>query len=165
MFKGALFRRTAICRGAIFKGFLDGSSIVAGGGPAAKLALPPNLASPVSVVSTIARVSLGVEYCNPFQEGVHRECDRYWDKNEKVYMARGQMMWYLRKVRESNNDTNRHELVFAKSHVRVTTFPSWNPREMDFTGLTPTTKSSTLSNKTPSANVKMMALQRVKPQV
>ena len=58
------------------------------------------MASPVSVISTIARASLGVQYQMPFDEGKHREKDKAWNVCEGEYYAKGQMEWYLRKVRQ-----------------------------------------------------------------
>ncbi|KOC12074.1 hypothetical protein AFLA70_48g004071 [Aspergillus flavus AF70] len=78
-------RRTAICRGAIVKGFLDGPSAAMTGTPV------------LSVVSTIARQSLGVAYSPLFDESRHLEKDRDWDGDEGVWRASNQMMWYLRK--------------------------------------------------------------------
>ncbi|MCJ1346745.1 hypothetical protein MMC31_004963 [Peltigera leucophlebia] len=83
--------RTSICRGAIYKGFLDGPGDESGDKQTLKLA------SRVSVVSTIARQSLGVKYSPPFIEGIHAEIDRYWNDNEGHWSADNQMMWYLRK--------------------------------------------------------------------
>ncbi|KAK9412833.1 putative Hsp70 family chaperone [Seiridium unicorne] len=77
--------RTAICRGAIFKGFLDAPSAASGA------------EALVSVVSTVARKNLGVSYQPIFEAGVHRRQDKIWDDNEGVWRADNQMRWYLRK--------------------------------------------------------------------
>ncbi|OBT67118.1 hypothetical protein VE03_04430 [Pseudogymnoascus sp. 23342-1-I1] len=77
--------RTAICRGAIFKGFLDGA---AAGGISS---------TPLTVVSTIARQSLGVTYCPIFDATIHSTTDRYRDELEGTWRASNQMMWYLKK--------------------------------------------------------------------
>ena len=58
------------------------------------------MASPVSIISTIARASLGIDYATPFKEGEHLEMDKCWNEDEGMYMARNQMSWYLRKVRQ-----------------------------------------------------------------
>jgi hypothetical protein len=79
-------RRTAICRGAVVKGFLDA--------PDATGATD----APLSVVSTIARQSLGVMFASVFDEDVHLIKDRYWDDHEGIWRASKQMRWYLRKV-------------------------------------------------------------------
>ncbi len=57
------------------------------------------MTSKVSVVSTIARLSLGVTYAAIFEKGKHRPEDRYRDELEGVWRAENQMEWYLRKVR------------------------------------------------------------------
>jgi len=88
----SLHRRTAICRGAIFKGFLDGPS--AEGIDCA----------PVSVVSTIARQSIGVSHLEIFNPKKHSEKDKYYDSDEGVWRASKQMQWYLKKVSTSFND-------------------------------------------------------------
>ncbi|OQE47198.1 hypothetical protein PENCOP_c001G01352 [Penicillium coprophilum] len=77
--------RTAICRGAVVKGFLDA--------PHATGATD----APLSVVSTIARQSLGVVYATEYDEAVHLARDRYWDNHEGIWRASKQMEWYLRK--------------------------------------------------------------------
>ncbi|KAB5542554.1 hypothetical protein GE09DRAFT_1244906 [Coniochaeta sp. 2T2.1] len=82
--------RTSICRGAIFKGFLEGPSKDGAGMPSAG---PARLA----VVSMIARKSLGVQMYVPFKAGVHLEEDKCWDDDEACWEARDQMTWYLRK--------------------------------------------------------------------
>ncbi|KAL3465551.1 hypothetical protein BJX64DRAFT_297227 [Aspergillus heterothallicus] len=78
-------RQTAICRGAIFKGFLDGPSAAAIGSP------------PVSVVSTIARQSLGIHYQTEFVPGEHLEKDRWWCDMQGTWFAINQVLWYLKK--------------------------------------------------------------------
>ncbi|KAI1170296.1 actin-like ATPase domain-containing protein [Nemania sp. FL0916] len=90
--------RTAICRGAILKGFLDVPSAAGGA------------SSHVSVVSTIARRNLGVSSNKIFVEGVHNAKDKYWDEDEGIWRARLQMNWYLRKGQSvSNEEPIRHE--------------------------------------------------------
>ncbi|CAI7672409.1 unnamed protein product [Penicillium discolor] len=75
--------RTAICRGAVFKGFIDGPRGAAH--------------STLSIGSTIARQSLGVTMSVEFEEGVHKQKDKYRDRVTGVWMARNQMQWYLYK--------------------------------------------------------------------
>ncbi|KAL2857180.1 hypothetical protein BJY01DRAFT_159458 [Aspergillus pseudoustus] len=82
---GGIRPQTAICRGAIFKGFLDGPSAAAIGSP------------PVSVVSTIARQSLGLCYQTEFVPGEHLEKDKWWCEMEGAWFANNQVMWYLKK--------------------------------------------------------------------
>lgn len=83
--------RTSICRGAVFKGFMDRLSVEPDGKRVFKLERQ------VSVISAIARVSLGVMYTVRFIEGVHREEDRFWDHDKGDFRVPCQMMWYLRK--------------------------------------------------------------------
>lgn len=58
------------------------------------------MASPVSIISTIARASLGIKICEPFEERKHLEMDKFWNEDEGEYCANNQMAWYLRKVRQ-----------------------------------------------------------------
>ncbi|KAJ5400814.1 hypothetical protein N7465_011303 [Penicillium sp. CMV-2018d] len=74
--------RTAICRGAIVKGFLAGH-----GGAGSHL----------TVVSTIARQSLGIVYCVEYDSAIHRTEDRYYDEVEGRWRAGNQMEWYMKK--------------------------------------------------------------------
>ncbi|KAL3474643.1 hypothetical protein BJX99DRAFT_231373 [Aspergillus californicus] len=83
--------RTAICRGAIFKGFLDGPSAAA-----------PTM-NPVSIISTIARQSLGIVYAPVFEDGTHEREDRYRDEKEGIWRANNQMQWYLQKGENVSN--------------------------------------------------------------
>ncbi|KAI1308319.1 actin-like ATPase domain-containing protein [Xylaria venustula] len=90
--------RTAICRGAILKGFLDIPSAAGGA------------SSHVSVVSTIARRNLGVASNSIFEDGVHDKRDKYLDVSEGVWRARNQMNWYLRKGQSvSTEEPIRHD--------------------------------------------------------
>ncbi|KID84431.1 hsp70 family chaperone [Metarhizium guizhouense ARSEF 977] len=94
--------RTAICRGAIFKGYLDGANVAG------------ENSAPVSIVSTIARQSLGVMYNDVFEDGVHQKRDKYWDENEGIWRARNQMRWYLRKGDSvSTGEPIRHDFYIA----------------------------------------------------
>ncbi|CAG9989530.1 unnamed protein product [Clonostachys byssicola] len=80
--------RSAICRGAVYKGFMDRLN----GNPTGLSAR-----AHMSVVSTISRLSVGVEIYQPFRKGFHREEDKYWEPLEGKYIARHQMRWYLKK--------------------------------------------------------------------
>lgn len=81
-------RRTAICRGAVYKGFMEG----AGGNVDSD---QPNM---ISVTSTVSRLSLGLSYKAPFKEKVHDPADKEWDSHECEWKARNQMDWFLKKV-------------------------------------------------------------------
>jgi hypothetical protein len=54
--------------------------------------------APVTVVSTIARKSLGVCCREIFRQGVHLEEDKVWDMVEGIWRVDNQMKWYLLKV-------------------------------------------------------------------
>ncbi|KAL4917172.1 hypothetical protein BDW62DRAFT_88269 [Aspergillus aurantiobrunneus] len=86
--------RTAICRGAIYKGFIHLSESNAShpGGYDYKS---------IAVVSTISRISIGKEYWRDFDSSKHLEEDRKWDKNQEKWRADHQMQWFIRKVRSS----------------------------------------------------------------
>lgn len=81
--------RTAICRGAVYKGFLD------------NLTTLTSLSSeklPIKVTSTISRSSYGSKFKCGFTTGTHEEADKIWDEDEYRYMAENQMQWYLKRV-------------------------------------------------------------------
>lgn len=84
-------RRTAICRGAVFKGFVDG--LRQGNIPADGL-----IDSPIMITSTVSRASFGVSLKRPFDEDEHIAEDKTWDTDEHVWMAHNQMSWYLKRV-------------------------------------------------------------------
>ncbi|KAB8272950.1 hypothetical protein BDV30DRAFT_116736 [Aspergillus minisclerotigenes] len=92
---GGMMPRTAICRGAIYKGFLTESSIDSANrdGPSVGL----DIKSPISVGSTISRLSMGVSYMTAFDDDVHLEEDKTWDTDELVYKADKQMAWFIRR--------------------------------------------------------------------
>ena len=54
--------------------------------------------SSISVISTIARTSLGFKVQPSFKTGEHLETDKFWSEEEGRYLAKNQMSWYLRKV-------------------------------------------------------------------
>lgn len=83
-------RRTAICRGAVFKGFLSGSGDVAHDN---------NIRSPIKVASTISRASFGNIYRTLWDDGNYLEEDKVWDSDEEVWRADNQMDWYIKRVR------------------------------------------------------------------
>ncbi|KAI0833091.1 actin-like ATPase domain-containing protein [Hypoxylon sp. FL0890] len=93
--------RTAISRGAVFKGFLttrDEADQV-------NVYIPP-----VVVTSTVSRANFGIEFQTRFEEGKHLEQDRMWDDREEVWRASNQMHWYLRK----GDDVSKSNPVRAK---------------------------------------------------
>ncbi|KAM0240125.1 hypothetical protein ACHAP5_008045 [Fusarium lateritium] len=85
-------RRTAICRGAVYKGFHDGAaSAIHGGGHRDQVRLP------ILVTSTISRASYGHGFHERFEEGKHLEKDKWWNEAEGMHAATKQMQWYLTK--------------------------------------------------------------------
>lgn len=78
-------RRSAICRGALYKGFLSGSS-------------SDSSRAPISVISTISRASYGAKYRTKFDDDMHLKEDKVWSDEEQDWMAHNQMEWYLREV-------------------------------------------------------------------
>lgn len=80
--------RSAICRGAVWKGFLDG------------IEAPQSLARsmPVAVTSTIARASYGITFRADFDDNTHLREDKTWDEYELRWKANNQITWFLKKV-------------------------------------------------------------------
>jgi hypothetical protein len=87
--------RTAICRGAVTKGFIDGLSA---GGTSRPNSLAVNIDAPIKVTSTVSRFSLGMIYKCPFDEDEHLQEDKEWDSDEEEWKAAKQMKWFLKKV-------------------------------------------------------------------
>jgi hypothetical protein len=85
--------RTAICRGAVFKGFLDG---VCKG----DLTTPSGgiLDTPIMISSTVSRASFGNVFRVTFDATEHSEEDKVWSSNEHERKADNQMSWYLTRV-------------------------------------------------------------------
>jgi hypothetical protein len=71
------------------KGFIDG--------------LGAHSQNMLSVGSTIARQSLGVEMNQRFKEGVHCKADKYWHEVKGEWWAEKQIKWYIYKVRTKMN--------------------------------------------------------------
>ncbi|KAI8713422.1 hypothetical protein NCS52_01286900 [Fusarium sp. LHS14.1] len=73
--------RTAICRGAVYKGFGTMSSKRA----------------PIQVTSTVSRASYGLRHAEPFNPKVHLQQDKVWCETEHEWRAENQITWYLKK--------------------------------------------------------------------
>ncbi|KAK3936893.1 hypothetical protein QBC46DRAFT_357106 [Diplogelasinospora grovesii] len=89
--------RTAICRGAVFKGFLSGSG---SGSNSEDQTQSMNLLRndiPIMVTSTISRANYGVGRMSRFEEGVHLDEDKIWHPVMGEWRADNQMQWYLKK--------------------------------------------------------------------
>ncbi|KAM0346552.1 hypothetical protein ACHAO7_011748 [Fusarium culmorum] len=113
--------RTAICRGAVYKGLIDGSEAAASASqPSVRgtRALLENK-SPVTVTSTISRLSLGVSYRTEFDEDIHNEKDKYWDHDEESYQVAGLLDWYIKK----GQNVQKHQPV-KRSFYRTFETPS-----------------------------------------
>ncbi len=82
--------RTAICQGAVIKGFLD--LVTQGQSDSFNVDTLP-----IKVTSTVSRASYGAGYKCRFVPGTHQEIDKVWDDNECVFMAGNQMEWYLKR--------------------------------------------------------------------
>ncbi|KAI0904023.1 hypothetical protein F4823DRAFT_616447 [Ustulina deusta] len=99
---GGMRPRTAICQGAVIKGFLD----LVSQGQSDSFNVDT---LPIKVTSTVSRASYGAGYKCRFVPGTHQEIDKVWDDNECVFMAGNQMEWYLKRGEEvSTKDTVRH---------------------------------------------------------
>ncbi|OAA68266.1 hsp70 family chaperone [Niveomyces insectorum RCEF 264] len=83
---------TAICRGAVYKGFYKALK-TGGSGEDNRLLMEP----PIQIASTVSRFSVGLCFSQIYNEAYHKIEDRYWDDKEEVYFAGRQMEWYLRK--------------------------------------------------------------------
>ncbi|KAF5516035.1 Heat shock 70 kDa protein 12B [Colletotrichum siamense] len=82
--------KTAICRGAVYKGFLEGHATFD------EKALA-KIETPIKVTSTVSRSSYGIKYSIVYDPMKHRREDRMWDDLEKKWMATNQMKWYLQR--------------------------------------------------------------------
>ncbi|KAL4949243.1 hypothetical protein BDW69DRAFT_77289 [Aspergillus filifer] len=88
---GGMRPRTAICQGAVYKGFLTG------GGDGATQHAGYGVEAPITVTSTISRTSIGIVYHAPFDSSKHLEADKAWYPNEGEWRANNQVNWYLRR--------------------------------------------------------------------
>ncbi|OBS23303.1 hypothetical protein FPOA_03852 [Fusarium poae] len=98
--------RTAICRGAIYKGLISGveAAITTTGGADAgrsgRNGRALNLLehkSPVTITSTLSRLSLGVTTKRRYDEDIDAVSDRFWYEQEQCYYVDGVMEWYIKK--------------------------------------------------------------------
>ncbi|KAF0326689.1 hsp70 family chaperone [Colletotrichum asianum] len=78
---GGIKPRTAICRGAIYKGFLEKPS--------------GTIVPPIEVTSTVSRYSYGIKYVTEYNEAQHLPEDKMWDGSQ--WRARNQIKWYLKR--------------------------------------------------------------------
>ncbi|KAH9226360.1 hypothetical protein K456DRAFT_1754919 [Colletotrichum gloeosporioides 23] len=80
---GEIKPRTAICRGAIYKGFLEKPSGA--------------IVPPIEVTSTVSRYSYGIKYVTGYNKAQHLPVDKMWDEHENQWRARNQIKWYLKR--------------------------------------------------------------------
>ncbi|KAF3798999.1 hypothetical protein GCG54_00010672 [Colletotrichum gloeosporioides] len=78
---GGIKPRTAICRGAIYKGFLEKPS--------------GTIVPPIEVTSTVSRYSYGIKYVTEYNKAQHHPEDKMWDGSQ--WRARNQIKWYLKR--------------------------------------------------------------------
>ncbi|KAI1757988.1 hypothetical protein F4782DRAFT_475954 [Xylaria castorea] len=77
--------RTAICRGAVMKGFLEDDDNKHGPKP------------PIRIASTVSRASYGIAVGKRFDALNHIEEDKEWDEHRGVWLANNQMSWYIKR--------------------------------------------------------------------
>jgi hypothetical protein len=92
-------RRTAICRGAIFKGFLEEQDNQSNAN---------NAKAPIMVASTVARASYGTSFQIDYDAIIHLEQDKVWCSYEDRWKAGNQMQWYLNRVRTAIKARDTH---------------------------------------------------------
>ncbi|KAL4967817.1 uncharacterized protein BDV14DRAFT_197457 [Aspergillus stella-maris] len=110
---GGMRPRTAICQGAVYKGFLSSSSSDSSGAQQTNY----SIAAPISVISTISRTSLGVVYKTPFDSSKHLKKDKFWYPHEGEWFAEKQIKWYLKRG-DNISTTNplRHSFYHLYEH-------------------------------------------------
>ncbi|CAI7672421.1 unnamed protein product [Penicillium discolor] len=92
--------RTAICRGAIYRGFLDAESMSQDDNKGMK---GINVNSPISVASTISRLSLGTTCYRKYDPAIHSKDELEWnsDEGEDVATKQGDNVSKIKPVRQS----------------------------------------------------------------
>ncbi|KAI9149947.1 Heat shock 70 kDa protein 12B [Paramyrothecium foliicola] len=83
--------RTAISRGAIFKGFIDGPNANPLGDDLRFIN------NPAKIVSTVARQSIGLRLRRAYKKGLHKEKDRIWNAVLDRYEVDNQIKWLIKK--------------------------------------------------------------------
>ncbi|KAJ5603968.1 hypothetical protein N7537_006924 [Penicillium hordei] len=100
--------RTAICRGAVYKGFAQDQSM---GAEDDDDDFRPQRVAPITVTSTISRYSLGMPHYQKFDPSVHSksEPDYKWHDDEGAFIIDNRVTWYIRKGESvSKIDPVRH---------------------------------------------------------
>ncbi|KAI1422316.1 hypothetical protein F5Y12DRAFT_786866 [Xylaria sp. FL1777] len=101
--------RTAICRGAVIKGFLEQHKL--GGAE-----------MPIVIASTVSRASYGTICISPFNPFIHLKEDMVWCTKNGLWMANNQTKWYLK----------RGQVVSMMKPVRISWYALF--REEEFNG-------------------------------
>ena len=57
-----------------------------------------NVKSPISVASTISRMSLGTTCYNKYDPSIHSKDELEWNSDEGEHVATNQVDWYLKKA-------------------------------------------------------------------
>ncbi|KAI8655978.1 hypothetical protein NCS55_01251700 [Fusarium keratoplasticum] len=83
---GSPYLRTAICRGAVYKGFISGTA-----------SSNRECRIPIQVTSTISRARYGMSHAVPFDPKLHLQQDKIWNETAHEWMADNQVTWYLKK--------------------------------------------------------------------
>ncbi|KAM6516180.1 hypothetical protein FALCPG4_014371 [Fusarium falciforme] len=78
--------RTAICRGAVYKGFMSGTA-----------SSNRECHIPIQITSTVSRASYGVWHRTTFDPEVHLQQGKVWDETSHEWEAGNRMTWYLKK--------------------------------------------------------------------
>ncbi|CAI7577109.1 unnamed protein product [Penicillium viridicatum] len=88
--------RTAICRGAVYKGFAQDQSM---GAEDDDDDFKPLRVAPITVTSTISRYSLGMPHYSTFDPSIHSKSDPdyQWHDDEGAFVMYNQVTWYIRK--------------------------------------------------------------------
>ncbi|KAM0424774.1 hypothetical protein ACHAPT_010084 [Fusarium lateritium] len=69
----------------------------------------------IKVESRIARMSYGITYWEPYNEHLHRRDDMVWSESNYKYMARNQMIWFLK---EGHDITGKQPVRHSFRHTR-----------------------------------------------
>ncbi|CAI7646846.1 hypothetical protein N7533_009950 [Penicillium manginii] len=117
--------RTAICRGAVYKGFAEDQLMGTEGEDddedsiGMKTSYVP---APIRVTSTISRYSIGTTHYDVFDPSRHSRSDPdyVWSADEGDYVITNQMRWYIRKGENmSKLDPVRHPWCrYVKSNFK-----------------------------------------------
>ncbi|KAF8853526.1 actin-like ATPase domain-containing protein [Acephala macrosclerotiorum] len=115
--------RTAICRGAVYKGFMDLAETEGAASEMQQKVEVGRLDSnrSISITSTVSRLSFGLKFSASFDEERHLEADKAWDDEECKWKAENQMQWYL----------HRGENVVKKKPIRKSYYRIYKDNEFD----------------------------------